>query len=304
LLHGSLDESTERYLAALGAWIVALTASSGLFSLTAAILLTRDIGGLVARLVNALQEVEQGKLNTRMEIVSTDEFADLYAGFNRMTTGLQERQRLQDAFGRFVSRELAERARRGEMELGGGSVNATILFADIRGFTDLSDRLKAQEIVDLLNGYFTAVEPQINAHGGWINKFGGDSLLAVFGAPLPQADHANRAVLAALAIRKALVAFNDVQEKSGRESVRIGVGIHSGWLVAGNVGSPNRMEYTVIGDAVNIAARIQALNKKLGTDILISAEVHQAIDRDIAVREMPPCEVQGKSMPLRIYALQ
>jgi class 3 adenylate cyclase len=299
-----LDARARAHLDSIGGWVVALSVFCGVFAFTIAALLTLNVSGLVGRMVRGMHHVEQGKLATRLEVVSTDEFADLYAGFNRMTEGLEERQRLQDAFGRYLSRELADRARRGEMELGGVSVHATVLFADIRGFTNLSEKLKAQEIVTLLNRYFEAMEQAISAQGGWINKFGGDSILAIFGVPVPQTDHAQRATNAALGMRAALAAFNTRQEKMGGPVLRIGVGVHTGWLVAGNVGSSQRMEYTVIGDAVNIAARIQALNKTLGTDLLISHEVCQGIGKDVSVREMPPSEVQGQSLPLRIYALQ
>jgi class 3 adenylate cyclase len=292
------------HLRPLIVWLCSLTAFTTVVTVSIATLLTRDLGQLIERLLKGFRDVESGRLDARLEILSTDEFARLYEGFNRMTAGLQERSRLHDAFGKYLSPVLAEQVMRQGLQLGGASVHATILFSDIRGFTNLSDRLKAQEIVSLLNRYFAAVCPTIEHHGGWINKFGGDSILAVFGAPLAQADHAPRAVSAALSMRAALAGFNAEQERQGAQPLRIGIGLHSGWLVVGNMGSPDRMEYTVIGDAVNIASRLQSLTKNLGVDILISAEVYQAVGTEVVVREMPAAEVQGKSMPLRIYALE
>jgi adenylate cyclase len=284
-------------------WMIALGSLSALITFSISLLMARDVGQLADRLVKAMTMVEKGNLGARLEIISTDDFADLYGGFNRMAASLEENKRLRDAFGRYLSPELVNQAIRDELRLGGESVNASILFSDIRGFTSLSERTTPEGIVGLLNRYFEAVEPAIQAQGGWINKFGGDSILAVFGAPVPQPDHPRRAVTAALAMRDALVEFNRHQEALGSPVLQIGIGVHCGWLIAGNVGSPNRMEYTVIGDAVNIASRLQTLTKSLDTDILISANVYQAAGSDFQVREMPPAEVQGKSMPLRIYAI-
>ncbi len=160
------------------------------------------------------------------------------------------------------------------------------------------------EIVSLLNRYFAAVEPAIHAEGGWINKFGGDSLLAIFGAPVPQTDHAQRAVRTARGIRAALSEFNERQREAGEPTLRIGVGIHCGEMVAGSIGCPRHMEYTVIGDVVNVASRIDALNKKWGTDALISAEAYAAIGVEVSVKAMPLVEVPGRAEPLQVYALE
>jgi adenylate cyclase len=221
-----------------------------------------------------------------------------------MTNGLRERERLRYAFGCYVAPEVADEVMCHGVSLGGEIVNASVLFADIRGFTALSERMTPDEVVGLLNRYFAAVEPAIRAEEGWINKFGGDSLLAVFGAPVSQTDHATHAVRAALGMRAALAEFNARQREAGGPVLRIGIGIDCGDLVAGSVGSPERMEYTVIGDVVNVASRIEGLNKKWGTDILISADVHATIDVDVPVNAMQPAEVQGKAEPVQVYALE
>lgn len=284
-------------------WMIVLGLLSALITFSISVLMAREVGQLADHLVEAMRKLEKGDLGARLEIISTDDFADLYGGFNRMAASLDENKRLRDAFGRYLSPDLVSKVIRDELRLGGESVNASILFSDIRGFTSISERSTPEGIVGLLNRYFEAVEPAIQAQGGWINKFGGDSILAVFGAPIPQPDHPRRAVTAAIAMRDALGEFNRHQEAVGSLPLRIGIGVHCGWLIAGNVGSPNRMEYTVIGDAVNIASRLQTLTKSLDTDILISDDVYQAAGSDLHVREMPPAEVQGKSMPLRIYAI-
>jgi adenylate cyclase len=249
-------------------------------------------------MVQAMRRVENEELDAHLEVTTTDEFAGLCEGFNRMTGGLQERERLRHAFGCYVAPELAEEVMCHGVRLGGETVSASVLFTDIRGFTALSERMTPAAVVSLLNRYFAMVEPAIRTEGGWINKFGGDSLLAVFGAPVPQADHTRRAV------RAALSEFNARQREAGEPTLRIGVGIDCGEMVAGSVGSPERMEYTVIGDVVNVASRIEALNKKWGTDVLISAEAYAAVGSDVSVRAMPLTEVQGKSEPIQVYALE
>jgi adenylate cyclase len=267
------------------------------------IAMAREIACSVDEMVRAMQQVEGEDLDARLAVTTTDEFAALYEGFNRMTGGLRERERLRDAFCRYVAPELAEEVMRRGVRLGGETVSASVLFADIRGFTALSERLTPTEVVSLLNGYFAAVEPAIRAEGGWIDKFGGDSLLAVFGAPAPQADHVRRAVRAALGIRAALSEFNGRQREAGGPTLRIGVGVDCGEMVAGSVGSPERMEYTVIGDVVNVASRIESLNKKWGTDILISAGAYAVTRADVPARAMPLAEVPGKSEPIQVYML-
>jgi len=297
-------EDTLPHLAPLIVWIVMLVAVVTVVMIGMAILMSRDIQQLVDEMVDAMRSVEAGDVDTYLEVKTTDEFATLYTGFNRMTQGLRERERLRDAFGRYVAPELAEEVMRYGVSLGGQTVSASVLFADIRDFTALSEWMAPAEVLSLLNRYFAVVEPAIRAEGGWINKFGGDSLLAIFGAPVPQTDHVQRAVRAALGMRAALSGFNLRQRGVGGPALRIGIGIDCGEMVAGSVGSPERMEYTVIGDVVNVASRIDALNKKWGTDILISAEAYAALNGDVSTRAMPPTEVPGKSGPLQVYALE
>jgi class 3 adenylate cyclase len=292
------------FMAPLEAWVGLVFGSSCGVTLVMSALLAREVSSATTSLVRAMKRVERGELDVHLDVTSTDEFADLYEGFNRMTKGLVERERLHDAFGRYVGQAIAEDVMRRGVSMGGAMVQAAVLFADIRGFTEMSERMKPTEVVGLLNRYTAAMEPAILEAGGFINKFGGDSLLAIFGAPVPQPDHAERAVRAALGMRDALAAFNVREKAEGRRELRIGVGVSCGEMVAGSVGTPNRMEYTVIGDVVNVAARIQALNKELGTDVLVSSEVFERVKDRVKARAMPPTSVQGKSAPLQVYALE
>ena len=297
-------EDTLPHLAPIVVWIVMLVVVVIIVMIGMAILMSRDIQQLVGDMVDAMRDVEAGDVEKRLEVTSTDEFATLYTGFNSMTQGLRERERLHDAFGRYVAPALAEEVMRRGVSLGGTIISASVLFADIRGFTALSEQMSPPKVVSLLNRYFAVVEPAIRAQGGWINKFGGDSLLAIFGAPVPQTDHVRRAVHAALGVRAALFEFNTRQREAGEPTLRIGIGIDCGEMVAGSVGSPERMEYTVIGDVVNVASRMDALNKKWGTDVLISAGAYAAAKMDLPARAMPPTEVPGRTERLEVYALE
>ncbi len=295
---------SEARLNSLLVWFVILIAMVTLVTITIARLMAAQMSRMVEGMASAMGRVERGDLDAHLEVTTTDEFAALYEGFNRMTQGLRERERLHDAFGRYVTPELAREVAQHGVRLGGETVQATVLFADIRGFTALSERMIASQVVDLLNRYFAAVEPVIEAEGGWINKFGGDSLLAVFGAPIMLADHTRCAVRAALGLRAALAQFNAQQQASGGPLLEIGMGIDTGEVVAGSVGSPNRMEYSVIGDTVNTASRVDALNKEWGTDLLITEAVYQAICEEMPAQAMPPTLVKGKSEPLQTYTLR
>jgi class 3 adenylate cyclase len=290
--------------APLRTWVVLLVGGSTVAMLFMSVAMARETTYSVGEMMRAFRRVEGEELDVRLTVTSTDEFAVLYKGFNRMTNGLQERERLRHAFGCYVAPELAEEVMRHGVSLGGEAVRASVLFADIRDFTALAEKMAPTEVVSLLNRYFATVGSAIKAEGGWINKFGGDSLLAVFGAPAPQADHARRAVRAAQGMRTALAEFNVQQQQESEPTVRIGIGIDCGDMVAGSVGSPERMEYTVIGDVVNVASRIDGLNKKWGTDVLISAEALAASGVDVPTRAMPLAEVKGKSEPIQVYALE
>lgn len=304
LLTGLGMPDASALLTPLALWVILFVAIATATTVTMSTLMAADIAALTDSMVRAMRRVQGGQIDTRLTVVSADEFADLYQGFNHMTGGLQERERLRDAFGRYVAPEIAEQVVREGVSLGGDMVEASVLFADIRNFTGLSEQLTPAAVVDLLNRYFAAIDPAIRGEGGWINKFGGDSLLAVFGAPVPHANHAARGVRAAIAMRAALVGFNDTQAAAGRPTIRIGIGVHSGEFIAGSVGSPDRLEYTVIGDAVNVAARIQALNKTFHTDILISEDTYAACQLDLPVRALPPTPVQGKTEPVHVYAVE
>lgn len=289
---------------AISVWIALIVVFCSGTALLMAQMMARDVTSNTQRFVEAMKNVQQGRLATRLVPTSTDEFADMFLSFNHMARGLQERERLREAFGRYVAPELAEQVLKEGDHLGGEVIDATVLFADIRGFTTLSEQLEATEVVALLNRYFAAVCPAIRREGGLVNKYGGDSVLAVFGAPIARQDHAPAAIRGGLGMLAALNDFNVTQRKSGGPELEIGIGIHSGEMVAGTVGSPEHMEYTVIGDVVNVASRIESLTKKVGAKLLISAAVRSRVGDEFVVSEMAPEAVPGKRAPLALFAVE
>ena len=190
-------------------------------------------------------------------------------------------------------------------ELGGSRRYATILFSDIRNFTPLAEGAEPERVVALLNEYFTAMVRIVFRYGGTLDKFMGDGLMAVFGAPFDLKDQELRATLVAVEMVQAVRLFNERHqlEARGLPRLTIGVGIASGPVVAGNIGSPERMEYTSIGDTVNFAARLESLNKSLGTHVLLSEATFAALDGRLPTLPMPPIQIKGKSGTPPVYAL-
>jgi adenylate cyclase len=208
--------------------------------------------------------------------------------------------------------EIAKKALRGELTLGGTTKQATIFFSDIRSFTAISENMHPQDVVEFLNDYFTSMVACVNQTNGTVDKFIGDAVMAHWGAATSSgniAEDALNCVRAALAMRSALAAYNSKTEDDNpdldkvRPHLQIGCGINSGRVVSGQIGSDTRMEYTVIGDPVNLASRVEALNKPFGTDILITENTWKLIERYVVVEEMPPVKVKGKEKPVRIFAV-
>jgi adenylate cyclase len=214
-----------------------------------------------------------------------------------------ERRRLQDSFGRYVSREVMAQVLDDAPSLRGERREVSVLFSDLRGFTSLSERLPPETIAAHLNEYFDAMTKAIFAHKGMINDFIGDAVMAIFGAPLAEPNHVLHAVQSALAMDQALQALNRQWERHGLPSLRMGIGIHTGEVFAGNVGGTERFKYTVIGDAVNVAARLESLNKELGTTILITEETRTVLGDRAEVKDWGERSVKGRDKPLHVFEI-
>jgi adenylate cyclase len=265
----------------------------------------------VLTIAQASRRVAQGDLDQQVEVNTRDEVGELAEAFNEMVSQLRLGEAVKDIFGRAVSPEvsaaLIQAVSSGQVALGGETRLVTILFSDIRSFTTFSERHSASQVVSMLNEFFGAIYPAIADHGGVINKFGGDSTLALFGAPIPHADHARRAVLTALGMSEAVAGMNERRGARGQVPIHIGVGINTGEVVVGIVGAAERLEYTAIGDSVNVASRIEGLTRRFKDhDVLISQETLDSLgsDHGFIIQDLGAFAVKGKSSDVHIYSVR
>jgi len=225
----------------------------------------------------------------------------------RLTGEERERARVRQMFGRYVSDQVVEALLQSgnRPELGGQSQTLTVLFSDIRNFTTLSERLNAKEVVEMLNTYFERACAAMLAEGGSIDKFIGDAIMVEFGSPLPVADHAIRGVRAALALRAVAEEFADWMQQRfpGRDlpEFAVGIGLHSGEAVIGNIGSQARMEFTAIGDTVNLASRLEGMTKQLGCVILASEATIASAGGAVVCGRSEVVTVKGRETPVRVF---
>lgn len=246
---------------------------------------------------SALGRVEAGDISQDLEVDDGGEVGQVQAGFNQMVAGLRERQRLQDLFGRHVGQEVAARALERGTDLGGEAAEATTMFVDLIGSTAMAEVLPPGEVVATLNAYFDAVVDVVTEEGGWVNKFQGDGAMCVFGVPGRQPDHAARALRAARALHRRLVALGE--DHPGLDA---GIGVSTGTVVAGNVGSEERFEYTVIGRAVNEAARLTDLAKQREARTLASAAAVRAAGPESANwSARGTVGIRGQQAPTEVY---
>jgi adenylate cyclase len=302
LIQGSYD----RALAPLHAlqWRIAMIGTIALAgALFTGILLAGGITGPVRVLVNAMHEIPRGNLRHRIQIDRNDEIGFLSRSFNEMADGLEEREHIKDTFGRFVSRDVAEAFLSGRVPLAGERREVSILFQDIRGFTALSEKLDPVALLRLLNQFFTEVVAAVEAEGGVVKQFTGDGVMALFGAPQSRADHTERAVRAALGIVTRLDRLNTLLRNEGVASLQIGIGIHTGEVVAGLIGPDERIEYGVVGEAVNLASRIEGLTKELTATILVSQEIAARLGSEFVLGRTASLSVKGKSRPVEVVEI-
>ncbi len=218
-----------------------------------------------------------------------------------MVGGLRDRERLRETFGKYVSREVRDEILSGRIPLDGQAREVTILFADLRDFTPWVEANPPREVVHDLNAYFTAMDGAIREHRGLVLQFIGDEIEAVFGAPLAYAGHADLALQAALEMRERLARWNAERQRAGKPPMRHGIGIHTGTVLAGNIGSAERLSYALVGDAVNLASRIQGLTKEVGTDILVSGTTRRLLGDGHELVGLPAVRVKGKSAEVEVY---
>lgn len=251
----------------------------------------------------AMDEISRGNLEKQVPILSSDEFARVAEKTNLMMLGLKERDFCRSSLDKYVSPEVSRRILNDDIAPSGEILDVTILFADLRNFTGFAEKRSPMAVVEMINRYFTEMEGVISDHGGVVLQFIGDEIEAVFDAVAPQGNHPDQAVSAALGMRAALKRLNAQRRDRGEMEIQHGIGIHSGPVLAGNVGSSRRKSYSMLGDTVNLASRLQVLNKKLATDILISGETrNRLVLSDSRLQAMGQHTVKGKTEPVVVYA--
>lgn len=259
----------------------------------------------IEKLQRITEEIASGNFEVSAAAVirSHDEVGDLAVAFDNMTDGLRERDKIKNVMNKFHGSAITDELMNSELEKRGSRKDCVIYFSDIRGFTDYSERHSAEEVVEMLNDYFEIMVGIIMKHGGVVDKFIGDAIMAVWGAPTGTPEDPQKAVAACLEMRKALVGFNERRIAENKEPIKVGMGLHMGDVISGTLGSSERMEFTVIGDNVNMAARIEASTKAFGADVLLSQQLAEACEEGFVVKLAGGVEVKGKSSKLNLYSL-
>jgi adenylate cyclase len=282
-------------------YALAILAVAAILSMWFGSRLASVMSDALRRVNTALKRVEQLDYVHVEGVHTGDELEDLANGFNTMVDGLKERDKLRTTFGKYMTAAVIEHLLAGKVVLGGESLKVTILFTDIRSFTTISEKMDPQELVGLLNEYFTEMVGIVMSEGGVVDKYIGDAIMAVFGAPVPKPEDAVNAVRAAVKMRGALHGLNKRLSERGLQTLRTGIGIHTGEVVAGNIGSEKRMEYTVIGDAVNLASRLESATKELGVNVLISEDTYALTKHVVETQPVREITVKGRKAPVMTY---
>ena len=260
------------------------------------ILLSKSILRPISDLQRATEALARGEYDVDVAVTTGDEVGELAASFNQMVAGLRDRERIREAFGTYLDREVAEYILSDGFSEEGVEVEVSLLFCDVRDFTHFAAGADATEVVAALNRLFEVVVPIVGSYGGHIDKFEGDGLLAVFGAPRGYRDHADRAVRAALEI------CNEVNQGGAAGELHVGVGVNSGRVVAGAIGGAGRLNFSVIGDAVNLASRVEGATRALDHDVLVTTETMRRLGPGIETDGVGAHELKGIDEPVTLFS--
>lgn len=265
-------------------------------------LISRSYQAPLVEMAHAAQRIQVGDYEVHVAVVSNDEVGRLGEALNEMVAELKEKEFIKDTFGKVVDPKVRDYLLSGHIALGGEIREAAILFTDIRNFTAISSGMKPDQVVDWLNRYFEKMSQCIVEEGGIVNKYIGDSILAVFGVPIGLDNNTAAAIGAAYKMRSAKAQLNAELAQAGLPPMHSGIGIHAGPVLAGNIGSSSRMEYTVIGDTVNVAARMEKLCKEFDTDIILSEAAVLELGPAFQAQDLGLVNIRGKEQPLRLFA--
>jgi adenylate cyclase len=286
--------------------ILIATVSLTLLAVIMAFFLSKRASRPIYDLMTASKAIGQGRLDYRLTGRRKDELGTLFNSFNEMAQGLYEKGQVERVLSRYVAPSVAREVLRNleHVELGGKHVNGTVLFADIAGFTHLSEDLSPSEVASFLNEYFGYVTQVAQLYRGTIDKFIGDCAMVVFGVPERDADHKFNAIACAVLIRRLTECLNEIRIREGKSPVYFRIGINTGEMLAGNMGSHDRMQYTVVGDAVNLASRV--LDLAAQGEIIIREEHYRDPDvqRRVIARRHHRLRVRGRSTPITIYLVK
>jgi adenylate cyclase len=299
VLQRSVAEGLAPYLM-LQAVLLFLASVSLAVTLVGSIRIARRITRPVSELARAAREVARGNYGVTVHPGGDDEIAELARAFDGMVKGLVERDTMRDALGKVASSEVVTQLLQGQIELGGEERDATVMFTDIRNYTVLCETLTPQQSLKLLNQFLTAISEVVESHGGVVDKYLGDGVMAIFGAPVMRTDDAQRALNCALEIRRRVDALGPSLAASGLPHPDIGIGMNTSRVIAGNIGSPTRLNYTVLGDGVNLASRLEGLTKRYHVPIVVGMRSRESVS-GIVWRELDKVRVRGRTVAERIY---
>jgi adenylate cyclase len=280
---------------------IAISAVMVAAGLVGALALANVLVRPILRLDEATRAVAAGDFNVSIEVTSRDEIGALTEAFNLMARNLREKEMIKRAFARYVAREVVEELLKDpeRLVLTGERRDVTVLFCDIRGFTPLSERLSPEEVVLLLNDFYDLMIDATFRQEGTLDKFLGDAVMAVFGAPIAHPDHPLRAIRTALAMREGVERLSKRRIRVGTDPMTVGIGVSTGEAVAGTVGTEERMEYTVVGDTVNLAARLEGAAKPM--QILMSGRTYREVKGFVEARPLGSLRVRGKEDEVEVY---
>ncbi len=283
--------------------LIFIAVDSLFICLLLAYFLSKSISKPLLSIKNAIKKVENNNLDVKVEIVSSDELGDVAEGLNLMIKSMKNSQSIQKSFGKYVCKEIQDEIVAGRTSLEGEMKRVTLLFSDLRNFTTLVEKNHPKSVVKIMNQYFDEMTIAVKANRGIILQYVGDEIMAAFGAPVVIDDHPDMAVKAAVEMRKRLTVLNRNLEKQGFQPLAHGIGIHSGAVLAGNIGSEERMSYALVGDTVNSASRIEGLAKEYGCDIIISQTTYNLLTESYDIEPLDRVKVKGKENELIIYKL-